>query len=51
MVTQSLTNVAGDNMNLNMIEDHFFYGTDIEQAKDKDNLDEILVSDRNCRIN
>lgn len=36
---ESSTSVAGHDMNLIMIEDSFFYGTDIEQARDKNKLD------------
>lgn len=39
---KSSANVAGDDMNLRVIEDSFFYETDIEQTRDKDNLYEIF---------
>lgn len=48
---KSSASVAGDDRNLNMIEDSFFYRADTEQARDKDNLDEILVNYRLCRKN
>ena len=44
-------NDVGDDMNFNMSEDSFFYGTNTEQARGKDNLDLILVNDRIYRKN
>lgn len=44
---KSSTNLAGDDMNLNMIENSLFYGTE----RDKDILDDILVNNRICSIN
>lgn len=45
------TDDVEDDMNLNVIQDSFFCGTDTEQGRGKDSLDIILMNYRICRKN